>query len=47
MLDQPSEEDHVLVWMDAEEAVGKLVLESQACAVSEALKMIEGQTSKE
>ena len=38
-LDQPSEEDHVLVWMDAEEAVSKLQLASQAWAVSEALKM--------
>ncbi|MDF2536131.1 MAG: mismatch repair protein MutT [Bacillales bacterium] len=42
ILDQPSEEDHELVWMDVEEAVGKLTLESQAWAVSEACTILEG-----
>ncbi|MBC8157263.1 NUDIX domain-containing protein, partial [Armatimonadetes bacterium] len=38
-LDQPSEEDHILVWMNADEAVNNLRLESQSWAVSKALKM--------
>ena len=42
ILDQPSEEDHVLVWMDTAEAVAKLTLESQAWAVSEACRILEG-----
>jgi 8-oxo-dGTP diphosphatase len=42
ILDQPSEEDHELVWMNVEEAVSKLTLESQAWAVSEACRELEG-----
>lgn len=38
-LDQPSEEDHILVWMNVEDAVQNLRLESQAWAVTEAIKM--------
>lgn len=41
-MNQPSEEDHVLVWMDAEDAISKLQLPSQSWAVSVALKMKKG-----
>ncbi|MDF2558022.1 MAG: mismatch repair protein MutT [Bacillales bacterium] len=41
-LDQSSEEDHILVWMDVEDAISKLQLESQSWAVSETLKIKKG-----